>query len=86
MIVTITYITNVCPPPQIEADATLLHEVSTPNAPPKVRHFVGTNNLGFFFPENKRSDTNVVILLQRFMDFTKQTDANFSIEPLNYIV
>jgi hypothetical protein len=71
------------PPPTIEADATVFHEFSTPNAPPKVQHFVGTVNLDFSIRENKRSDTNIYILLKRVMAFAKQTNTKFRIEPLN---
>jgi hypothetical protein len=61
----------------------VIHEVSTPNGPPKVRHFISTINLGVYVPEDKRSDTNVVIILNRFEAFAKQTDADFRIESLN---
>jgi hypothetical protein len=71
------------PPPPIEADAMVFHEISTSTAPPKVRRFVVTINLGVSTHENKRSDTNVAILLGRFVDFAKQTNTEFHIEPLN---
>jgi hypothetical protein len=71
------------PPPTAEADATIFHEAPIPNAPTKVCHFVGTVNLGFTILEDKRSNSNVAILLKRFMKFTKQMDADFRIETLN---
>jgi hypothetical protein len=69
--------------PVVEADATVFHADSTSNARPNIRHFIGTINLGFAIVESKRNDTNVVILLKRFMSFAKQTDPDFRIEPLN---
>jgi hypothetical protein len=54
-----------------------------PNAPPKARNFFGTINLGFSVPESKGSNSNVSILLKKFMDFLKQTDPDFCTEPLN---
>jgi hypothetical protein len=70
-------------PPVVEADATVFHANSTSNAPPKIRHFIGTINLGFAIVESKRNDTNVALLLKRFMSFAKQTDPDFRIEPFN---
>jgi hypothetical protein len=34
-------------PPVVEADATVYHADSTSNAPPKIRNFIVTINLGF---------------------------------------
>jgi hypothetical protein len=70
-------------PPVVEADVTVFHAHALPNAPPKVRNFVGTMNLGFTISESKRNETNVAILLKRFMAFAKQTDPDFRIEPLS---
>jgi hypothetical protein len=70
-------------PPAVEADTTVFHVDALPNAPPEVRHFSGTMNLGFAIAESKRNEMNVAILLQRFMAFAKQTDPDFRIEPLN---
>jgi hypothetical protein len=66
-----------------EADAMVFNGVSTSAAPPKVRRFVVTINLGVSIHENMRSDTDVAILLRRFVDFAKQTNTEFHIEPLN---
>jgi hypothetical protein len=70
-------------PPAVEADPTVFHAAVIPNAPPKVRHFVGTINLSFTVTETKRGNSNVSILLKRFVPFVKQTDPDFRIKPLN---
>jgi hypothetical protein len=70
-------------PPVAEADATVFHVESTSNAPPKIQHFIGTINLGFAIVEYKRNDMNVALLLKQFMYFTKQTNPDFRIDPLN---
>jgi hypothetical protein len=70
-------------PPVVEADSTVFHADTIANADPKIRHFVGTINLGFIIIESKPSETNVAILLKRFMVFSKQTDPDFRIESLS---
>jgi hypothetical protein len=66
-------------PPVAEADATVFHVESTSNAPPKIQHFIGTINLGFAIAESKRNETNIDLLLKRFMAFAKQTDPDLCI-------
>jgi hypothetical protein len=70
-------------PPADEADAAVFHENALSNAPTKVRHFLGTMNLGFAIAESKRNETNVAILLKKCMAFTKQTDPDVRIDPLS---
>jgi hypothetical protein len=70
-------------PPSVKSDATVLHAKQSDNAASKVHQFVVTINLGFAVIEDKRSAINAALLLNRFMAFAKQTDANFRIEPLN---
>jgi hypothetical protein len=61
----------------------VFYATPTDNAAPQTRQFSGTINLRFSIGEDKRSEINVSLLLKRFMAFTKQTDGNFCIYPLN---
>jgi hypothetical protein len=51
--------------------------------PTKVRHFVGTINLGFAVSETKKGTLNFSLLLKLFMSCDKQTDPAFCLDPLN---
>jgi hypothetical protein len=69
--------------PAQEADAMVFHVSKTTKAPPIVRYFVGTINLGFAISETKKGTLNFSLLIKRFMSFAKQTDMEFRLEPLN---
>jgi hypothetical protein len=69
--------------PAVDSDATIFHAEQTDNAAPQVRQFAGTVNLGFTINAQKHNNMNGALLLKHVMSFTKQTDADFRIKPLN---
>jgi hypothetical protein len=70
-------------PPANDSDATVFHDKPIDNAAPQISQLSGTINLGFSVSEDKRNKMKLSLLLKCFMSFTKQTYADFCIEPLN---
>jgi hypothetical protein len=70
-------------PPAIESDATVFHAKQFDNVSPKVRHLVGSINIGVAINDAKRNGINIALLINHFMAFVKQTDTTFRSGPLN---